>query len=261
MNKLLYAISCSCIIGLNSCAGTYNIKGTSNDANLEESKIYLTIMQHDEPKHIDSCEVIHGQFSFAGTVDSVKVAMIGTLPVVLEEGDITVKDDNAQSTVTGTPLNDKLAGFMKKYQQFLSQAAELERRPTQAVLNGDDWDKVQREVYKEQAALNEELFRYISNFITENYDNVLGSWVFLNACAMRFAGIPTLDAWAETILTKAPDTFKNDPEIKMYCDKAQENERIMNGSIEPTMPPAQNINTTQVPTPNQMAQPTDSARR
>ena len=154
MNRILYAFTTLSALCFASCAGTYDIKGTSNDSNLEESKIYLTVLHNNEPKNIDSCEVVHGQFHFDGPVDSVRVAMIGQLPVVLEEGEITVKDDNTQSSATGTPLNDKLTNFMRKYQQIINQYSELQRRPYQAMMNGEDMNSVQMEVEKKSNELN-----------------------------------------------------------------------------------------------------------
>ena len=72
---------------------------------------------------LDSCDVVHGQFTFSGSVDSVRMANIfmddeNVLPVVLENGDITIKIDNTQQMVSGTPLNDKLFKFFNKYNQL-----------------------------------------------------------------------------------------------------------------------------------------------
>ena len=56
------------------------------------------------------CDVVHGQFAFHGTVDSTKIGQIFMddinlqFPVVIEKGDITVKLDNTQQRVSGTPL-------------------------------------------------------------------------------------------------------------------------------------------------------------
>ena len=47
------------------------------------------------------------------------------LPLVLESGSITVKLDDTQQVVSGTPMNDKLFGFFKKYQQIQNQLREL----------------------------------------------------------------------------------------------------------------------------------------
>jgi hypothetical protein len=40
------------------------------------------------------------------------------MPVVLEEGEITIKIDNASQSVGGTPLNDSLYKFIDKHNQL-----------------------------------------------------------------------------------------------------------------------------------------------
>ncbi|MBP5712045.1 MAG: DUF4369 domain-containing protein, partial [Prevotella sp.] len=108
MNKLFYAFLS--ILAFTSCMGTYNIQGTSNLSGLDGSRLYLKVLQNNEFKNVDSCEVVHGQFHFSGTIDSIRMANIfmdneSLLPLVLEKGNITVKLDLAQQNVTGTPMN------------------------------------------------------------------------------------------------------------------------------------------------------------
>jgi hypothetical protein len=43
---------------------------------------------------------------------------------------------------------------------------------------------------------------------------------------------PQLTPWIEDIMSKATDHFKNDPYVKDYYEKAQENQAIMNGMKE-----------------------------
>ena len=55
-------------------------------------------------------------------------------------------------------------------------------------------------------------------------------------------------------MSKATDNFKNDPYVKDYYQKAQENEQIMNGMKEaPTAPPVP----LPAPTPNELAKPSE----
>ena len=112
MNKILYALLT--LIVFTSCANSFNIQGTSNVSSLDGRKLYLKTDQADSLIDLDSCDVVHGQFAFHGTVDSTKIGQIFMddinlqFPVVIEKGDITVKLDNTQQRVSGTPLNDKL---------------------------------------------------------------------------------------------------------------------------------------------------------
>jgi hypothetical protein len=82
--------------------------------------LYLKVLSNNDFKKIDSCDVVHGQFQFCGTFDTVRLANIfmddeSILPLVIESGDITIKLDNTQQNVSGTPLNDELFKFFNKY--------------------------------------------------------------------------------------------------------------------------------------------------
>ena len=89
MNKILYA---SVIVAFfASCASSYNVQGSSSVSALDGSKLYLKAFKSGEVKNIDSCDVVHGEFHFAGLLDSVRMANLfmddeSILPVVLEEG-------------------------------------------------------------------------------------------------------------------------------------------------------------------------------
>lgn len=114
MNRIFYAFIA--LMALASCANSYDISGTSNVSTLDGRMLYLKILENNDFKNVDSCDVVHGQFHFQGSVDSMKMANIfmdddPVLPLVLESGSITVKLDDTQQVVSGTPMNDKLFGF------------------------------------------------------------------------------------------------------------------------------------------------------
>ena len=120
MNKLFYALIST--LALASCANTYNIQGSSNVSNLDGRMLYLKVVKDNDFKNVDSCDVVHGQFHFNGTFDSVRMASIfmddeSVLPLVLEGGDINIKIDNTQQSVGGTPLNDELFKFFNRWNQ------------------------------------------------------------------------------------------------------------------------------------------------
>ena len=87
MNKILYA---SLMVALlTSCASSYNVTGSSSLSALDGSKLYLKALKSGEIRNIDSCDVVHGEFHFAGLLDTVRVADLFMddevlLPVVLE---------------------------------------------------------------------------------------------------------------------------------------------------------------------------------
>ena len=68
---------------------------------------------------------------------------------------------------------------------------------------------------------------------------------------------PQLDPWIEDIMSKATDSFKNDPYVKDYYEKAQENEKIMNGLRDVSPQATADPSATPAPTatPNDLAKP------
>ena len=265
MNKILYAFIT--LLAMTSCANSYNIQGTSNVSTLDGRMLYLKILKNNDFKNIDSCDVVHGQFHFDGNLDSVRMANIfmddeAVLPLVLESGDINVKLDDAQQIVSGTPLNDKLFKFFKKYQQLQNQQMELVHKHDQAIMNGSDMEMVTRKLNEEAIHLADQEDKLVTSFVTENFDNVLGPGVFFMV-TMRNQ-YPMLSPWIEDIMSKATDYFKNDPYVKDYYKKAQENQEIMNGTrdaqsgMQPEMEAAPQVNPDAAPAPtaNELAAPT-----
>lgn len=263
MNKILYAFIT--LLAMTSCANSYNIQGTSNVSTLDGRMLYLKILKNNDFKNIDSCDVVHGQFHFDGNLDSVRMANIfmddeAVLPLVLESGDINVKLDDAQQIVSGTPLNDKLFKFFKKYQQLQNQQMELVHKHDQAIMNGSDMEMVTRKLNEEAIRLADQEDKLVTSFVTENFDNVLGPGVFFMV-TMRNQ-YPMLSPWIEDIMSKATEHFKNDPYVKDYYQKAQENEQIMNGTRDAgqdasaMQAPQVDPNAVPAPTANDLAKPT-----
>ena len=263
MNKILYAFIT--LLAMTSCANSYNIQGTSNVSTLDGRMLYLKILKNNDFKNIDSCDVVHGQFHFDGNLDSVRMANIfmddeAVLPLVLESGDINVKLEDAQQIVSGTPLNDKLFKFFKKYQQLQNQQMELVHKHDQAIMNGSDMEVVTKKLNEEAIQLADQEDKLVTSFVTENFDNVLGPGVFFMV-TMRNQ-YPMLSPWIEDIMSKATEHFKNDPYVKDYYQKAQENEQIMNGTRDAgqdasaMQAPQVDPNAAPAPTANDLAKPT-----
>ncbi len=267
MNKIFYALIT--LVALASCANSYDITGTSNVSTLDGRMLYLQILKNNEFSKIDSCDVVHGQFHFQGNVDSVRMANVfmddePVLPLVLESGSITIKLDDTQQVVSGTPLNDKLFSFFKKYQQLQNQQRELVHKHDQAIMNGSDMQVVTAKLNAEAMRLSEQEDKLVTSFVTDNFDNVLGPGVFfLVTMGNQY---PMLSPWIEDIMSKATDHFKNDPYVKDYYEKAQENQAIMNGTRdaqsgsngtaqEQMEAPQVDPNAAPAPTPNELARP------
>ena len=159
MNKILYA---SLMVALlTSCASSYNVTGSSSLSALDGSKLYLKALKSGEVRNIDSCDVVHGEFHFAGLLDTVRVADLFMdeevlLPVVLEEGDIQVKIGPAGPSVGGTPLNDSLYKFLDKHNQLINQMNELGHKQNQMILEGIDEDTIAVQLNAEAARITAE---------------------------------------------------------------------------------------------------------
>ena len=223
-----------------SCAKSYNVQGLSSVSALDGSKLYLKTLKDNEVKNLDSCDVVHGEFHFAGLLDSVRMANLfmddeSIMPVVLEEGEITIKIDNASQSVSGTPLNDSLYKFIDKHNQLSNRMNELSHRQSQMLLDGIDEEEIDRKLSAEANAIAAEEDELVTKFVINNFDNVLGPGVFMMITSQyRF---PVLTPQIEDIMSKATDHFKNDPYVKDYYKTAQENEARMNGMAESATQP------------------------
>ena len=230
MNRFIYLLFGVAL--LSSCAETYNVEGSTSVSSLDGSKLYLKALKNKEIKNIDSCAVVHGQFPFSGVLDTVRMATLfmddeSIMPVVLEEGAITVKLDNARQKVGGTPLNDKLYTFLDKHNQLENQMVELSHKQSQMMLDGIEEDQINETLSREAETIAKEEDKLVTDFIVDNFDNVLGPSVFMMiTSSFRY---PILTPQIEHIMSKATDTFKNDPYVKDYYKAATENEARMQG--------------------------------
>ena len=201
MNKIIYVFAI--LATLTSCAESYSIQGSSSVSSLDGSKLYLKTVKDQELKNLDSCDVVHGKFRFAGLLDTVKLATLYmddqslAMPVVIEKGEIEIHIDNTGRSVSGSPLNDKLYQFINR--QLSIEASRLAQQEDSLV----------------------------TNFIVENFDNVLGPGVF-----MMLTGsypYPVLTPQIEDIMSKATKKFKEDSYVKLYYKTANEIQAQQNG--------------------------------
>ena len=149
----MYKYICGLVIAcsLVSCAESYSVHGASSVSALDGSKLYLKTIKNNEVKNLDSCEVVHGQFRFAGLLDTVCMANLfmddeSIMPVVLEKGEISIKIDNASQIVSGTPFNDKLYEFIDFHNQLDNQMGELSHKQSQMLLDGIDEETINQQL-------------------------------------------------------------------------------------------------------------------
>ena len=218
---------------LTSCASSYNVRGTSSVSAMDGSKLYLKAVKNNDLQNIDSCEVVHGEFHFAGLLDTVRMVSLfmddeSIMPFVLEEGEIVIRIENAVQSVSRTPLNDTLYVFVDKHNQLSNRMAELSHRQSQMLLDGIDEEQINRQLSAEADEIALEEDQLVTKFICDNFDNVLGPGIFMMITSQyRY---PVLTPQIEEIMSKATDHFKNDPYVRDYYQTAQENEARMNGT-------------------------------
>ena len=243
-------------IALTACT-TYNIQGSSDLQNADGRMLYLKDMVDEQIVSLDSCDMVHGKFSFKGSLDSVRIVTLciddqPILPVVLEDGEITVSLNMQKQSCTGTPMNDTLNVFTSRYRNITAQLEDLAHQQSQAIMNGEDVDVVNQRLAKKEQLLMIQEDKLVSTFISENFDNCLGPYIF--KIATSGYEFPILATWIEVLMTKATEQFKNDPYVKEYMEAANHNRDIMTGVAEPQQQvPRQPLPT--VPTPNELAAP------
>ena len=241
MNRILFAFLSIAVFV--SCAGySYQISGTADGTALgDKQQLYLRTIEGD--KAIDSCEVVHGKFHFSGSRDTVAMAILfinnnnGGVPVILEEGDISVKIGQRIPTLTGTYYNEQLSVFLKshdslqyQYEQLQGKLAELPHLHSQAIMDGLDMAQVERELMQkgrniemEEMVLNQQVDSLVTSFIVENADNVLGPGIFY--LATRNYPYQVMLPWIVEVMSKTGDTFKSHPYVKNYMSQADLNQR------------------------------------
>jgi hypothetical protein len=203
------------------------VKGSSSVDDLEGKMLTLKVYVNGEMRNIDSTRVVHGRFSFGGSMDSTMLANvfldnISLRPIVLEEGEVDLSIGETQQTATGTPLNDTLSGFIRRKTQIDAQMAELPHLQAMMIMDGVDYDDAMHELTKQSQQLAAENDRLIVRFIRANYNNVLGPGVFMILTSSL--PYPILTPQIEEILTDAPPYFLGHPYVKEYIKQAKENQ-------------------------------------
>lgn len=214
----------ACVLTLIACKSQYMVKGSSNVDELEGKMLTLKVYVDGEMRSIDSTRVVHGRFSFGGSMDSTMLANvfmgnISLRPIVLEEGEVNLSIGETQQTATGTPLNDTLSGFIQRKTQLDAQMAELPHLESQMIMDGIDEDEILYELRKQSKQLTTENDRLIVHFIRNNYNNVLGPGIFMILTSSL--PYPILTPQIEEIITNATPYFLGHPYVKKYIEEAE----------------------------------------
>lgn len=228
ITKIIYPVLFLWIFA--SCASEYRIQGSSSVSRLDGKMLFVKVSQGGELMDVDSAEVVHGFFRMQGVIDTIMIASLymddqSIMPLVMERGEIEIQIDNARITVKGTPLNEKLYDFVAKKSSLDDRAYEVERMESRMIMDGEPVDVVEREINAEREKLSKEMDELVKAFIQDNYENVLGTGVFLMVC--NAFPYPFMTPLLEEIVDKAPDSFKNHELVKEFIKEARQNMEAM----------------------------------
>ena len=213
-----------------SCSKRYKIDGKSSVTSLDGKMLYLKALQDGDWVTVDSAEVVQGLFKMKGAADSIRVVTLymgdeGLMPLVLEDGRIRVNIANTQMEAEGTPLNDKLYDFIDKRNSMELAIEEVERKEARMVLDGVALDDIHGPLQQEADSLVRAMDTYVKDFIVENFENVLGTSVFMMMCSTL--PYPVMTPTIEEIMKKAPLSFKEHVLVKDFISKAKENMKLI----------------------------------
>lgn len=216
------------LIIITSCAEQYSVQGISSQSTLDGRMTYIKTLGRAGNHTLDSCEVLHGKFGMSGPLDSTICVnlYLGAdifIPIILEKGNVQVSIGNSSVRMYGTPLNDRLYAFLTKRDSLNILRAELPRRESEMYLEGYTQDEIIDELAEREISLNKSLDRLETDFITENYDNILGVVWFLKLCdsAEAMFGYPTTTPQIDEIYGRAPESFRQQADVKDFMNRAR----------------------------------------
>lgn len=228
MNRFLLAFLL--LVSLVSCTKKYKIEGMTSIPRLDGKMLFLKVLGENDMITIDSAEVIHGNFSMKGEVDSIVMAMLyigeqHIMPIVLENGKMKILITNTEQKAEGTPLNDRLYTFINKKNILEGQLEELRRKEAKMIMNGEDPVNIQAKLIEETERLSCKMNDYIKTFIIENSDNVLGPSLFIMLCSSF--SYPVMTPQLEEIVNGSSSSFKTNRLVQEYVSKAKENMKLI----------------------------------
>ncbi len=216
---------------LASCRTGYMVEGNSTISELDGKKLYLKAFCDSDLVNVDSCDVLHGKFSFSGELDSMVMVnlFMGNeclMPFVLgPEEDLVIHLESARQYVTGSALNDTLYNFIQAKTRLDNELAELPHKETQMIMDGVDEDIITLRLNDEANRLAVMHDRLVTDFIVDNSDNVLGPGVFMIMTSSY--PYPVMTPQIEEIMSKVSATFKANDYVRKYMEMAKENMKQM----------------------------------
>ncbi len=209
---------------------SYEVQGVTSFSQMEGQHLHLKVFKDSNFVDMDTALVTHGKFTFTGKTDSATMAILflgtqGVMPIVIENGHLSMHLTEADPCISGSEMNDSLNTFIHRKTQIDNLLLDLPNLETRMLLDGVDMDEVARHLNAELQRLQQQNERLVVNFIKRNYNNVMAPGVFMiMAHAMPF---PTMTPVIEDLVTNAPARFLNDPFVKLFLRQAKENDEAL----------------------------------
>ena len=230
MKHFSFCLFLSAAALLASCAEEYKIAGRSTVPTLDGKVLTLQAAELGNNNGVmvalDSCQVVHGRFSFYGDVDTVCMAQVfvGTqavMPIVLENGDLFITVDNIGQRVSGGPMNEKLYKYINQQKRLYNEWNDLQNKYIEMARQGRTLADIQHKLGPKFQRNAEKSERLETRFIVENADNVLGANYFMQLTEQY--AFPVITEQIREILRSTPPVFQQHPYVDAYIRAARLN--------------------------------------
>ena len=230
MKKFLCTLFAAAALFACSPADSYKISGTYEGAP-EGGKVYLAQLTSTNLDYIDSVELKNGKFEFAGKQDDPIVRFIfypmpeggeDIIPMVLENGKISVKIDGRGAKVLGTELNNAMQSYKDEFGDVSRRAEKF----FYSSPNVDGMSVEQRDSLQKVAdALTGEISQVLVRHMRANVENPIGA--YLISTSGRMCDPAELCQFIDSV----PEAYRDERFMQFY-NAFQDDLVRMAGAIE-----------------------------
>ncbi len=182
MKNILFALYAALMLFACSPVDGYKISGIYKNAP-ENGKVYLAQLTNSSIDYIDSVEIKNGGFEIVGKQDTPIVRFIfypmveggeDIIPVVLENGKISINIGKNGATVSGTGLNNA----MQEYKNEFDDVSRRAEKVFFAIRNVDNMTAEERDSLQGLAdALSGEISHVLLHHMRKNKENPIGAFL------------------------------------------------------------------------------------
>ena len=179
MKKINFIAILICIGILSACKGSsdkYVITGVVHDHVANGEKVY--IYDFNEGDIIDSTKIVSGKFSFDGAAGEARAVRLVVehhhVNFILEKGNVKINMSDEPYSVKGSPLTDKLNGFLTEYENLIEEVRE------DFMSIGESVSVVEASAARDKILedLSVKIDKLVVSYLKQYPDNVLGAMIF-----------------------------------------------------------------------------------